>query len=161
MNSARLVPAIPAAIAGKFPFASTKAGLPRRTVPARIRPRQAQRRECTFGHVESDSDDRRLSGQDKGWWEKRLWSVRSNGAPRRPVSFYRLSADCQPTIENWLRGPATRFIWSSAGPRRRYQPGENRRVPRNTLSVVPPQWSAVSADHSGLSMLSRGRGRAC
>ena len=57
--------------------------------------------------------------------------------------------------------PATCFIWSSAGPRRRYQPGENRRVPRNTLSVVPPQWSAVSADHSSLSMLSRGRGRAC
>jgi len=63
------------------------------------------------------------------------------------------------TVGLW-RGPATRFIWSSAGPQRRYHPGENRRVPRNTPNV-PPQWPAVSANHSGLSMLSRGRGRAC
>ena len=30
--------------------------------------------------------------------------VRSNGAPRRPVSFYRLSAVCQPTVEILVAG---------------------------------------------------------
>lgn len=35
---------------------------------------------------------------------ERLGSVRSNGAPERPVRFYRLSANCQPTIENLVAG---------------------------------------------------------
>src|SRR5439155_10288110 len=38
-------------------------------------------------------------------------SVRTNGAPQRPVSFYRLSAICQPTVEKVVAGagfePAT------------------------------------------------------
>ncbi len=37
----------------------------------------------------------------------KLWltpSVHSNGAPRRPVRFYRLSANCQPTIEKLVAG---------------------------------------------------------
>src|SRR4051812_47212244 len=37
--------------------------------------------------------------------------VHSNGAPQRPVSFYRLSAVCQPTLEKLVAGagfePAT------------------------------------------------------
>src|SRR5579872_3795045 len=39
--------------------------------------------------------------------------VRSNGAPRRPARFYRLSAMCQPTAEKL--GVAADCIWSFAG----------------------------------------------
>jgi hypothetical protein len=50
--------------------------------------------------------------------EQTVGSVRSNGAPRRPVSFYRLSAICQPTTENLVAGARNplnlEFSWAAA-----------------------------------------------
>ena len=53
------------------------------------------------------------------WWRKsaRAGLVRSNGAPRRPARFYRMSAICQPTTEKLVAGACDRqyrprFTWS-------------------------------------------------
>jgi hypothetical protein len=58
------------------------------------------------------------SGYRVGSWEKTVEAVRSNGAPKRPVSFYRLSAVCQPTLENLVAGACNRLYrrlcWAAA-----------------------------------------------
>src|SRR6266540_7159224 len=51
------------------------------------------------------------SGYPVGCSEQMVGAVHSNGAPQRPVRFYRLSAVCQPTTQNLVAGagfePAT------------------------------------------------------
>jgi hypothetical protein len=104
---------------GNFPSRVPKQGCRDAQFLRELVRRQAQRRECAFGHVECDSDHRRLSGQDKGWWRKRLWSVRSKrgAAPRELLPIVsRLSAN---NSKCGCGGSQPAEFWSSPGPRRR------------------------------------------
>jgi hypothetical protein len=108
MNSARLVPAISAA----FDWEVSPCEYQQRRGNARLfhglGRRQTQRRERAFRHIERYRrhyfSPRQLQDTAAGAENKLLGSVHSNGAPRRPVSFYRLSAICQATTEELVAG---------------------------------------------------------
>jgi hypothetical protein len=75
------------------------------TANARATPFWRRRLPSTSGY--SGADAKRAGGP-----------VRSNGAPKRPVRFYRLSAVCQPTTENLVAGACNplnlEFAWTAA-----------------------------------------------
>ena len=122
MNSARLVPATSAA----FDWESSPREYQSRAAAPRISftnsvgdSRSAESAPSGTSNVSvgivSDSP---ASGYPVSSWEKTVGSVRSNGAPQRPVRFYRLSAVCQPKLENVVAGACNQlnleFSWTAA-----------------------------------------------